>query len=159
MALNFGENYENKKIELDDNNFRTFEGIQIKLNETSGSDDITGRTTLESKEGLLLSERENQSKSDQPLNTLKEPIIDTLKRDLFNISEKVKFVLLPKNGDNYKQLYNCKRNDLIFRGFMGTTIILSFTIIAIVFKHKGSKRLCICTSFCYFLVWRNNCYL
>ena len=104
MALNFG-NYENKKIELDDNNFKTFEGIQIKLNENLNEDTNT-RTTIDSKQILLQSPSDSIS-DNQTLNTLKEPIIDTLKRDLYNIKEKIKFVLLPKSTDNYKQLYNC----------------------------------------------------
>ena len=135
MALNFGEDFEHKKIELDDQNFKTFEGFQIKLNDSSSSEKGSERTTgIESKEVLLLANSQVEPKSDHPLNTLKEPILETLKRDLYNISEKIRFVLLPKENDaNFKHLlYNCKFR-IYGRGSMGSTFTLSFTLASSIF--------------------------
>lgn len=108
MSLNFGENYD-KKINIEDINFKTFEGVQIKLNESFGSDKISGRPTdTESKEILPTSEPKIDRVSNNQLNTLREPIIETLKRDLIQIYLKLRFVLVPKNATNIKELYNCK---------------------------------------------------
>ena len=104
MTLNYGDDLENKKIIFEENNFQTFEGIQIKLNDSTSSESSKIKN-IESNEELL--DSVEKEKSNEPINTLKEPIIDTLKRDLNNIKEKIKFVLMPSSSPNYKQLYNC----------------------------------------------------
>jgi hypothetical protein len=107
MSLNFGEEYD-KKINLEDNSFKTFEGIQIKLNEGDSYEKTSGRPTeTDSKQVLLTNKTNVDSVSNDQFNTLREPIIETLKRDLLQISQKLKFVLVPQNATNIKQLYNC----------------------------------------------------
>ncbi len=138
MSLNFGEEYD-KKINLEDNSFKTFEGIQIKLNEGDSYEKTSGRPTeTDSKQVLLTSKTQVDSVSNDQFNTLKEPIIETLKRDLLQISQKLKFVLVPQNASNFRQLYNC--NNQIKVGDLWGPLLLCLSLSLLLFSSANDSK-------------------
>jgi hypothetical protein len=97
---------------MDNLNDSDLKGKEINLmgNDKDYNIGVNKNNAVGSKENFdsnKFSEIEGTSKLDR--DTLDEPIIETLKRDLIKIVHKIEYVLIPRTTANEKkQLRNCK---------------------------------------------------
>jgi hypothetical protein len=97
---------------MDDYNSDDLKGKKINLigHESDFNIEMNKNHTVESKDNKEINKIQDTIESNKlHLDTLDEPIIDTLKRDLFIILNKIQYVMKPRTtASENKQLRNCK---------------------------------------------------
>lgn len=98
------------------------------------------------------------SEVDIALDTLEEPVYQTIWRDIKSVATKVSVVLIPRPS-KLDELKNCKYFYLKFRGFMGSFIFLfNFSNYFSNFSKKRTNSIGFCRYICSCLAWIFNCY-
>lgn len=116
-------NYENNQADINNNGTGNINSFSEKPNITLDSNNYGGENHIEAINQINSNQKEQQNGvinmppievdiqqsqlETNQLSTLEEPVLETLKRDLFRIYNKVKHVVLPRSASKkFEELYN-----------------------------------------------------